>query len=91
MIEEDHGDGFTACAVFQRLEYMAVEHHQVGNFVIKLQGDKADVQCHGIALHHDPNKEQTTTTFVGTYDLHLTKVGGTWRIDAFKFNKKWVG
>ena len=81
----------TAATWDQGLSKVPFVHHQVGNFVIKLQGDKADVQCHGIALHHDPNKEQTTTTFVGTYDLHLTKVGGTWRIDAFKFNKKWVG
>lgn len=66
-------------------------HHQVGNHVISVDRDEAEVFCYGIAFHYLPNiTNRNTRTFVGTYDLHLRKKGGSWRIDRFRFNLKFI-
>ena len=66
-------------------------HHQAGNHIAKLVPDGAEVFCYGIASHYLPNKtNQNTRTFVGSYDFHLTKKSGDWRIDKFKFNLKYI-
>jgi hypothetical protein len=66
-------------------------HHQTGNFRIRVEGDQADAFCYGIALHYLPNASgRNTRTFVGSYDLHLRKDGGDWRIDRFRFNLKYI-
>ncbi|MBI2390708.1 MAG: nuclear transport factor 2 family protein [Deltaproteobacteria bacterium] len=66
-------------------------HHQVGNFVVRVRGDEADVACHGIAFHHRAiGGPDNVRTFVGTYDLHLRRTGGRFRIDAFKFDARFV-
>lgn len=66
-------------------------HHQVGNFVVSIDSDGADVFCYGIASHFKPNGSgQNTRTFVGSYDFHLTKKDDEWKIDAFKFNLKYL-
>jgi 3-phenylpropionate/cinnamic acid dioxygenase small subunit len=66
-------------------------HHQVGNFVVKTQGDAADVFCYGIAYHYKPTRSgRNTRVFVGSYDLHLARVQGEWKIDQFRFNLKFV-
>lgn len=38
----------------------------------------------------DMTSIQNTRTFVGSYNFHLTKAGGSWRIDRFKFNLKFI-
>ena len=66
-------------------------HHQTGNFRLRVEGDQADAFCYGIALHYLPNASgRNTRTFVGSYDLHLRKDGGEWRIDRFRFNLKFI-
>ena len=30
-------------------------HHQVGNHVVRVQGDEADLSCYGNAIHYLPN------------------------------------
>jgi len=66
-------------------------HHQTGNFRVRVDGDQADAFCYGIALHYLPNASgRNTRTFVGSYDLHLRKDGGDWRIDRFRFNLKYI-
>ena len=66
-------------------------HHQTGNFRVRVDGDQADAFCYGIALHYLPNASgRNTRTFVGSYDLHLRKDGGDWRIDRFRFNLKHI-
>lgn len=66
-------------------------HHQVGNHVVRMQKDEADLFCYGIAIHYLPNQtNRNTRTFVGSYDLHLEKVRGTWRIDRFAFHLKFM-
>lgn len=64
-------------------------HHQAGNYVVTVSGREATAFCYGIAFHYLPNPtNQNTRTFVGSYDFHLTKTDGAWRIDKFKFNSK---
>ncbi len=66
-------------------------HHQTGNYLANIKNDEAEVFCYGIASHYLPNKtNQNTRTFVGSYDFHLIKQEGGWRIDKFKFNLKYI-
>jgi SnoaL-like domain len=66
-------------------------HHQIGNARANVEGDEADVFCYGIAFHYRRNASgRNTRTFVGTYDLHLARIGGRWRIDRFRFHSKFV-
>jgi len=66
-------------------------HHQAGNYIVHIRENEADVFCYGIASHYLPNKSnQNTRTFVGSYDFHLVKNEGIWRIDRFKFNLKYI-
>src|SRR5688572_26328243 len=57
---------------------IAAVHHQTGNFVVTLAGDRADVFCYGIALHHRPEAEKRVTMFVGSYVFALARAAGTW-------------
>ena len=66
-------------------------HHQAGNFLVELDGDRATAFCYAIASHYLPNASgQNTRLFVGSYDLGLRKMSGRWRIDAFRFNLKYI-
>ena len=66
-------------------------HHQAGNFRVAVDGDSARAFCYGIAFHYRPNRSgQNTRTFVGSYDFHLARSDGRWRIDQFRFHCKFV-
>lgn len=66
-------------------------HHQTGNFLTEVEGNEADVFAYGTATHYkSPTMKKTVTSFVGSYDVHLIKTKGGWKIDAFRFNKKYV-
>ena len=66
-------------------------HHQVGNLDVKVLGPEARATCYGIAYHYLPNKTgRNTRVFVGTYDLHLFRLQGAWRVDEFRFAMKFV-
>jgi hypothetical protein len=66
-------------------------HHQVGNYLVNVDGARASAFCYGIAIHYLPNPTQANTrTFVGSYDFGLEKAGDRWRITAFKFTLKYV-
>jgi hypothetical protein len=66
-------------------------HHQAGNFQTRIAGDEADAQCYAIAIHYLPNPtNRNVRTFVGSYDFHLQKSAGRWRISLFRFNVKYV-
>lgn len=67
-------------------------HHQVGNFQVDVDGDRATAFCYGIAFHHREKiaSAAKSRTFVGSYDIHLTRTRGRWRIDLFRFNLKFV-
>lgn len=73
------------------LKALKAIHHQTGNYRISIHDNEADVFCYGIAFHYLPNKtNRNTRTFVGSYDFHLTKTNGRWKIDQFKFNLKFI-
>jgi hypothetical protein len=66
-------------------------HHQAGNHLVRISGDKAEAFCYGIALHYRPNRTKVNTrTFVGSYDFGLVKDEGRWKISGFKFNLKYI-
>src|SRR5262245_3966388 len=66
-------------------------HHQLGNFLVTVAGDTARVSCHGIALHHRRiSGPQSVRRFVGSYDIRLTRRGGGWTVDLFKFDVAFV-
>jgi hypothetical protein len=67
-------------------------HHQVGNFQIDVTGDRATAFFYGVAYHHRDkiSNPSRTRTFVGSYDAHLTRTDGKWRIDLFRFNLKFI-
>ena len=66
-------------------------HHQVGNFQVGIFGNVADVSCYGIAYHYLPNRlNRNTRVFVGSYEIHLVRIGDDWKIDAFRYVSKFV-
>lgn len=66
-------------------------HHQAGNYLVDVNGTKAEAFCYAIASHYLPNKSnKNTRTFVGSYEFTLLKDGGRWRISTFKFNLKFI-
>lgn len=73
------------------LKPLKAVHHQAGNYLVRILGEKAEAFCYGIAIHYLPNKTNANTrTFVGSYDFELAKDGGRWAIAKFKFNLKYV-
>ncbi len=66
-------------------------HHQVGNFLVDVGSSEASAFCYGIAWHYLPNRtNKNTRTFIGSYNIHLVKLEGLWKIDQFKFNLKFI-
>jgi hypothetical protein len=66
-------------------------HHQTGNLLAEVHGDRATAFCYGIASHCLPNPTgRNTRTFVGSYDFSLVRLEERWRIRAFKFNLKYI-
>ena len=64
-------------------------HHQIGNFIVKVDGDRAHVFCYGTATHYLENKNGNVWTVVGSYDFDLKKVDSVWKITVMKFNYKY--
>jgi len=68
-------------------------HHQIGNLRTRVDGDRALVQAHGVALHHRHGVQDGSRTrlFVGTYDLELERGGDDlWRIALLRFKLKFI-
>jgi len=75
----------------QGLRTLEAVHHQLGNVVVKIDENEAEVLCYGIATHYLTNKtNQNVRTFVGNYNLHLLNEDDTWRIDKFQFNLQYI-
>jgi hypothetical protein len=73
------------------LKNLEAIHHQVGNFLVHINGEAATVFCYGIAFHYLPNpSRQNTRTFVGSYEFHLVKQGGVWLIDTMAYHARFV-
>ncbi len=73
------------------LKALKAVHHQAGNFLVDMMENEANVFCYGTAWHYLPNKSnRNTRTFVGSYNIHLVRKEGEWRIDRFKYNLKFI-
>ncbi|MEM8972778.1 MAG: nuclear transport factor 2 family protein [Pseudomonadota bacterium] len=73
------------------LPYFDHIHHQIGNPIVEQDGETADVQCHGMASHFIADHPGGDLQFiVGTYDLTLKRVNGTWRLSSMRFNFKYA-
>ena len=71
-------------------EELDAVHHQAGNYIVKISGEEAEVFAYSIASHYKESaKKEKTREYVGSYDLHLEKGLGGWRINNFKFNLKY--
>jgi hypothetical protein len=73
------------------LKDIPIIHHQGGNYQIQVHGEQADAHYYGVAFHYRPNASlKSTRVFVGSYDAHLTRSQGRWKIDAFRYNSQFV-
>ena len=63
--------------------------HQLGNFIIKEDREKAIVFCYGTATHFIENEGENIWTVVGTYDFELEKEHSIWKVSKMKFNFKY--
>jgi hypothetical protein len=66
-------------------------HHQTGNLTIEGDEQAATASCYGIAYHYRRTRSgKDTRVFVGSYDFHLIRRDGEWKIDLFRFKLKFV-
>jgi 3-phenylpropionate/cinnamic acid dioxygenase small subunit len=66
-------------------------HHQVGNYRVRIDRDRADVFCYGTAYHLLPEGEPARLrTFIGSYQFALTRRTEGWLITSFRFDCKIV-
>ena len=66
-------------------------HHQLGNFIIRQEGDTATAFFYGTATHYLPNPSgRNIWTVVGTYDARLRQNGKAWQVTALKLNLRYV-
>jgi hypothetical protein len=64
-------------------------HHQLGNFITKVNGETAEVYCYGTATHYLEHEAGNIWTVVGSYNLELKKVDNGWRVTKMKLNFKY--
>lgn len=65
-------------------------HHQIGNVLVKINGEKASVFVYGTASHYFPNDVvEDLWLVVGSYDFELVKNGDTWKVSSMTFNFKY--
>jgi hypothetical protein len=74
---------------FRTLDHV---HHQIGNLQTTIDGERATVRCHGIALHYRAGIAAAvkSRTFVGTYEIDLTATARGWRISLLQFKLKFI-
>lgn len=66
-------------------------HHQAGNHLVDLNGDRATAHSDAIAVHVKKSATNgRTRTFVGSYALSLRRGDAGWRIDRFVYQLKVV-
>jgi hypothetical protein len=59
--------------------------------LVEVDGAEASAFCYATATHYLPNPTgNDTRRLVGTYDVHLVRGDDGWRIDALRFNLKFM-
>ena len=62
-------------------------HHQIGNFISDMNGNKATVFCYGTATHFIADEKGVIWTVVGGYDFGSIKVDNEWDVRSNKINQ----
>ena len=66
-------------------------HHQIGNFRIRVGDNEASAKYYGVSIQYKPNpKHDNVRVYVGTYDVHLVKQNGKWKIDELQYLPKFT-
>ena len=65
-------------------------HHQVGNFISKVNENTADVFCYGTATHFLEHEDGNVWIVVGSYNFELKKNVNNWKVTKMKFNFKYM-
>lgn len=66
-------------------------HHQLGNMIITIDGNEADVEAYGTAHHYfEQPSGNSLWTVVGTYTFHLKRDNENWKVDAMTFHYKFM-
>lgn len=64
-------------------------HHQAGNHLVEIAGDRASAHADAIAVHvKNDASNGKTRTFVGSYVIGLRRTDADWRIDRFVYHLK---
>ena len=80
--------GFMALGVFMGFLCGVVFGEGAKN--VKFIGEMAEVNAYAVATHYKEFAQKgQTREFVGSYDIHLSKSYGDWRIDKIKYNLKY--
>ena len=73
---------------FQEID---VINHLAGNYLVSINGNKAEVFAYATATHYKKSaKRGATRDFIGTYDLSLVKKPEGWRILRMKYNLRYA-
>ncbi|MEM9075908.1 MAG: nuclear transport factor 2 family protein [Bacteroidota bacterium] len=65
-------------------------HHQIGNILELIDGDKATVLCYGTATHYLTDESGNIWTVVGAYHFGVVQDSDeNWKISKMKFNFKY--
>jgi hypothetical protein len=80
------------CDIWQKgFEGIDAVNHLAGNYLVDIQGETATVFAYATATHYKQAATQGhVREFVGTYDIHLTIENGSWKIDQFRYNLKYM-
>jgi len=66
-------------------------HHQGGHYLITVENNRATIFAYAVALHYKKSaKEGTTRLFTGSYDVKALRTADGWRLNAFKYNLKFI-
>lgn len=67
-------------------------HHQAGNYLVTISEDvNAEVLCYAVATHFKKSAMKgNVREFVGSYNIMLVFTDLGWRINAFKYNLKYL-
>lgn len=75
----------------QGLRDLDAVHHQAGHYLIKVNGDDADIYGYAVATHYRKSAlNGNSRAFVGSYDLLAVNTYTDWRLSSFKYNLKYV-
>ena len=68
-------------------------HHHAGNFIVDFHSDgvEATIFCYATATHFKQSaRNGKTRDYIGSYNLHASFTDLGWRLDAFKYNVKFI-